>query len=126
MNYIWHEVINLTSKSYTCGHCGEPLASEKGYSGRPEPNHLRKFAYIYICHHCNKPTYFDHNNRQIPGTRFGKDVLNIEDQGVSELDQGKLPSLLELKYSSSADAANQLGGIPKIRDAFVNFQRQLY
>lgn len=49
-----------------------------------------------------------------------------EDQGVSELDQGKLPSLLELKYSSSADAANQLGGIPKIRDAFVNFQRQLY
>lgn len=49
-----------------------------------------------------------------------------EEQGVSELDQGKLPSLLELKYSSTADAASQLGGIPKIRDAFVGFQKQLY
>lgn len=49
-----------------------------------------------------------------------------EEQGVSELDQSKLPSLLELKYSSTADAANQLGGIPKIRDAFVGFQRHLY
>lgn len=49
-----------------------------------------------------------------------------EVEGVSELDQSKLPSLLELKYSSTADAANTLGGIPKIRDAFVGFQRHLY
>lgn len=49
-----------------------------------------------------------------------------EKQGVNELDQGKLPSLLELKYSSTADAASQLGGIPKIRDAFIGFQKQLY
>lgn len=49
-----------------------------------------------------------------------------EVQGVSELDQGKRPSLLELKYSSTADAASQLGGILKIRDAFIGFQRQLY
>ena len=49
-----------------------------------------------------------------------------EEEGVSELDQSKLPSLLELKYSSKADAAMQLGGIPKIRDAFVGFQKYLY
>lgn len=49
-----------------------------------------------------------------------------EEQGVSELDQAKLPSLLELKYNSTADAAKTLGGIPKIRDAFVGFQKYLY
>ncbi|PCJ99172.1 MAG: restriction endonuclease subunit R [Zetaproteobacteria bacterium] len=49
-----------------------------------------------------------------------------EEQGVGELDQEKLPNLLELKYSSTADAANQLGGISKIRDAFVGFQKHLY
>lgn len=49
-----------------------------------------------------------------------------EKQGVKELDQSKLPVLLELKYNSTADAANQLGGIPKIRDAFIGFQHHLY
>ncbi len=49
-----------------------------------------------------------------------------EMQGVQELDQSKLPSLLELKYNSTADAANQLGGIEKIRGAFIGFQKSLY
>jgi type I restriction enzyme, R subunit len=49
-----------------------------------------------------------------------------EEQGVGELDQDKLPSLLELKYNSTADAASQLGGISKIRETFVGFQQHLY
>ncbi|ADJ29240.1 EcoAI/FtnUII family type I restriction enzme subunit R [Nitrosococcus watsonii] len=47
-------------------------------------------------------------------------------QGVSELDQEKLPDLLELKYHSVGDAAAQLGGVAKIREAFVGFQHYLY
>ncbi|MBV8798484.1 MAG: DEAD/DEAH box helicase family protein [Alphaproteobacteria bacterium] len=46
--------------------------------------------------------------------------------GVSELDQEKLASLLELKYHTVNDAADQLGGTGTIRDAFVNFQAYLY
>lgn len=49
-----------------------------------------------------------------------------EKQGVSELDQSKLPTLLDLKYNSTADAANQLGGISSIKNAFVGFQQHLY
>lgn len=49
-----------------------------------------------------------------------------EKQGVGELDQSKLPSLLELRYQSTADAARQLGGIQSIKDAFVGFQKYLY
>lgn len=47
-------------------------------------------------------------------------------EGVGELDQGKLPDLLELKYRATSDAAAQLGGVAKIRDAFIGFQKHLY
>jgi type I restriction enzyme R subunit len=47
-------------------------------------------------------------------------------QGVAELDQEKLGALLQLKYHSIADAADQLGGVPVIRDTFVGFQQYLY
>ncbi len=47
-------------------------------------------------------------------------------EGVGELDQAKLPHLLELKYRAISDAAAQLGGVAHIRDAFIGFQRHLY
>lgn len=46
--------------------------------------------------------------------------------GVEELDQEKLPRLLELKYYSVNDAAKRLGGVTRIRDLFVQFQKHLY
>lgn len=46
--------------------------------------------------------------------------------GVEELDQQKLPSLLELKYLSLNDAVETLGGIEKIKDTFIDFQGYLY
>jgi type I restriction enzyme, R subunit len=47
-------------------------------------------------------------------------------EGVAELDQEKLPQLLALKYRAVNDAARELGGIPKIRETFVGFQKFLY
>ena len=47
-------------------------------------------------------------------------------QGVGELDQEKLPHLLELKYHTVADAAAILGGVAQIRDVFIGFQGYLY
>ncbi len=47
-------------------------------------------------------------------------------QGVEELDQEKLGHLLELKYHTVNDAAEQLGGVPVIRETFVGFQQYLY
>jgi type I restriction enzyme R subunit len=46
--------------------------------------------------------------------------------GVGELDQAKLPHLLELRYRAISDAASELGGAAKIREAFVGFQPHLY
>jgi type I restriction enzyme R subunit len=46
--------------------------------------------------------------------------------GVEELDQEKLPSLLELKYQSINDATEVLGGVDRIRTTFIVFQKYLY
>ncbi len=46
--------------------------------------------------------------------------------GVSELSQDKLPTLLELKYRSIQDAAEELGGVEKIKNTFISFQKYLY
>lgn len=48
------------------------------------------------------------------------------DQGVEELDQSKMASLLELKYDTINDAVEELEGIPQIRDLFIGFQEYLY
>ena len=47
-------------------------------------------------------------------------------EGVGELDQAKLPHLLELKYRAINDAAAELGSVAEIREAFIGFQAHLY
>lgn len=47
-------------------------------------------------------------------------------QGVGELDQEKLPDLLELKYHSVGDAVSELGSVAGIRGVFIGFQEHLY
>src|SRR5690606_26575052 len=47
-------------------------------------------------------------------------------EGVGELDREKLPHLLELKYKAVRDAAEKLGGVARISEAFVGFQKHLY
>ncbi len=49
----------------------------------------------------------------------------IED-GVEELDQEKLPHLLTLKYQAIDDAMKILGGVEKVKNTFINFQKHLY
>lgn len=46
--------------------------------------------------------------------------------GVSELDDLKLPDLLEIKYGTISDAKNQLGDLKNIRNTFIDFQRYIY
>jgi len=48
------------------------------------------------------------------------------ESGVDELNEDKLPVLLNLKYNAIADAEKILGGVEKIRDLFFGFQKNLY
>ncbi len=82
--YNWVNVSNLPSRKYTCGYCGNPLASEKGWIGTSRENSAIQ-AFIYICHHCTGPTLLDHTGGQSPGVVFGNAVADIPDNSVSEL-----------------------------------------
>ncbi len=53
-------------------------------------------------------------------------LTKYEDRGVEELDEEKLPILLNLKYKAIADAESVLGGVEKIRSTFFGFQKTLY
>ena len=47
-------------------------------------------------------------------------------QGVAELDDQKLPHLIDLKYQAVADAVTELGEVATIRELFIGFQKHLY
>jgi type I restriction enzyme, R subunit len=64
----------------------------------------------------------DHNQKE-----FVEFVLvKYIESGVEELDQEKLPALLELKYQAVSDATDKLGGVGKVKGLFVEFQKYLY
>ena len=73
----------------------------------------------------NRAIIFDHySDKQQEFINFV--LQHYVQQGVSELDNEKLPDLLELKYNSVPDAVSQLGSIKDIREVFIGFQEYLY
>lgn len=53
-------------------------------------------------------------------------LAKYQEGGAEELDEEKLPDLLNLKYKAISDAEKALGDIDGIRSIFFNFQRVLY
>ena len=53
-------------------------------------------------------------------------LFKYVDSGVGELDQSKLPDLIQLKYHTISDATEVLGGVDEIRKLFFSFQKYLY
>ncbi len=49
-----------------------------------------------------------------------------EEKGVEELDEAKLPVLLNLKYQAIANAEQSLGSVEEIRSIFFDFQHELF
>jgi len=66
----------------------------------------------------------DYNPKQQEFLNFVLDQY-VRD-GVAELDDAKLPNLLELKYNAIVDAKRELGDIRSIRNTFIGFQERLY
>ncbi len=79
----------IPSRSYTCGYCGNPLASDTGYyayaMGDDSSAKQPVIAQIYICHLCTSPTYFSEDGSQHPGSAFGGTVKNIPSEVVKDL-----------------------------------------
>lgn len=53
-------------------------------------------------------------------------MAKYEERGVEELEESKLPVLLNLKYQAIANAEQSLGSVDEIRSIFFEFQQDLY
>lgn len=53
-------------------------------------------------------------------------LSKYKEKGVEELDEEKLPVLLNLKYQAIANAVSMLGEVDSIRSVFFGFQKDLY
>lgn len=67
----WRNISDIGSRTYTCGFCGNVVASSKGYN---DPEQGRE---IYVCPHCTQPTYENERGRRIPGVAPGVDVKEV-------------------------------------------------
>jgi len=67
----WYQTSQLDSRKFTCGFCGNVVATRQGYfyDGRPD---LR----IYLCPHCECATFFKGDN-QTPGVAPGAEVTHL-------------------------------------------------
>lgn len=68
----WKNNCTLPERKYICGYCGEDIMSNIGYYIANANGGISGEGYIYICHHCNKPTYICYHE-QVPGATFGKE-----------------------------------------------------
>ena len=69
----WNQVQNIGSLQYTCGHCGNIVATHVGFYS----NNNQK---IYICPHCDQPTHLDAHEHQYPDVAPGNDVNHLPEE----------------------------------------------
>lgn len=68
----WANPASLGPRKYVCGYCGNQVSTRAGYF-------LTNAAGvdIRICPECNRPTYFEQDQLQIPGVPSGKRVEHL-------------------------------------------------
>jgi transcription elongation factor Elf1 len=67
----WAGIQAMNAKTFTCGHCGKIVASDRGY--RRQSTDAKG---VYLCPFCDKPTYIS-DNEQVPGVAPGNEVLAL-------------------------------------------------
>lgn len=100
----WSNTQDISSRSYRCGHCGNLVASQKGVAGyhRYGPHeHEEEDAWIYICSHCTRPTFFDLDGKQLPGVIFGSPIENLPDKSVDDLYEEARRSFSDGNYTAA-------------------------
>lgn len=67
----WNQVSQLESREFTCGYCGNVVATRDAYF-----DNVIATRRIYLCPHCQRPTYFE-DQKQTPGVAPGVEVAHL-------------------------------------------------
>lgn len=82
----WYNTVQLKSRKFTCANCSSYVASSEGYAkeylidynGEISPGSSLVYG-IYLCTHCDFPTYFTEKDVQFPMPSFGKEIADLPD-----------------------------------------------
>ena len=105
--YVWQKVEKILSRKYTCGYCGNQIASERGWIFQ-NPRNADIKASIHICHFCSKPTFLDLGGKQYPGASYGEPVENIDDISVQKLYDEARRTMSVSSYTAAVLACRKL------------------
>jgi hypothetical protein len=73
-DFNWINQVSVSPKKYLCGYCSVTVGPDKGlYTNTPGFITL----FMYFCSNCGQPTFFDAQQRQFPGPRFGGEVKHL-------------------------------------------------
>jgi Domain of unknown function (DUF4145) len=72
--FNWSNLSGIPSMRFTCGYCGNLVASDRGYHSTARVQNEQGF--LCICPHCERPTFL-HGDRQIPGVSPGAEVGHL-------------------------------------------------
>lgn len=100
----WRSQEIIPSKRFICGHCGSDITSDKGYYCVGDNN--RTVAYLYICHHCFRPTLF-HGSTQVPGAKIGNSVEHLP-KDIDDLYQELRDATAANAYTAAVMAGRKL------------------
>ncbi len=81
----WISIGKIESHDFVCGYCGNQIASEKGWVASSNYNTNELSYAVFICHKCQKATFFDDSMNQYPGVMQGGKVNDIKDESVEKL-----------------------------------------
>lgn len=101
-DWKWYQTTQLNSKSFICGHCGEKISSQEGFTS---VNHEVR---IYICHVCNKPTFFSLEGDQIPGPLYGGEIEDIPTEEIKNLYREARSCISVSAYTASVLCSRKL------------------
>lgn len=76
-NGEWIQISTMRARHYICGYCGSDISSEKAYYTRTNSGNSTVQGKIYLCHVCNKPTYFTIEGEQTPGALLGGNIEHL-------------------------------------------------
>jgi hypothetical protein len=71
---IWMNQLPVTPRKYVCGYCTSTVGPDKGLA---TSNHPVRQLFLYICSNCAQPTFFDVDDKQFPGVKYGGDVKHL-------------------------------------------------
>ena len=95
----WKDMQPLSPLRYLCGHCGNKVASDKGYGAGWN-------VQIYICPQCHEPTY-KNLSYTLPGELIGEEVSGLPEM-VRQLYQETRQCTTVSAYTASLSLARIL------------------